>query len=136
MLRKNHLPSRDLLLALFLGLLLATLAGCGQLDFKAGPLLASAAFSKNELSPNADGEDDVAEITYSLRRAANVSIYFENAEGKRFYFRENRRRAPGSYSVLWGGVVDQTEIVDFGYGPVEILSRVLPDGTYRWVVEA
>ncbi|MFZ4849792.1 MAG: hypothetical protein ACOYL7_11745 [Caldilinea sp.] len=136
MLRKHHLPSRDLLLALFLGLLLVTLAGCGQLDFKAGPLLASAAFSKNELSPNADGEDDVAEITYSLRRAANVSIYFENAEGKRFYFRENRRRAPGAYSVLWGGVVDQTEVVDFGYGPVEILSRVLPDGTYRWVIEA
>lgn len=112
------------------------LAGCGQLDFAMGPLLTDVTVSKSEISPNADGQDDATEITYSLRRPADVSIYFENAAGERFYFREQRRRSPGDYRVLWGGVVDSPQTVDLGYGPVEILSRVLPDGAYRWVVEA
>ncbi|MFO7630929.1 MAG: hypothetical protein R6W76_00235 [Caldilinea sp.] len=120
-----------LLLAAMIGL-----TGCGQLDFSMGSLLTGATFSKSEITPNADGQDDVTEITYSLRRPADVSIYFESEAGERFYFRESRRRSPGEYSVLWGGVVDIPETVDLGYGPVEILSRVLPDGLYRWVVEA
>ncbi len=120
---------------LLLGVLWSA-AGCGQLDFALGSLLTDVALSKNVITPNADGLDDAAEITYTLRRPADVSIYFENAAGERFYFRENRRRAPGDYSVLWGGVVDNPETVDLGYGPVEILSRVLPDGDYRWVVTA
>lgn len=121
---------------LFLWITMGALAACGQLELRSGPLLTNVAFSKSEISPNADGQDDVTEIIYTLRRTADVSIYFENEQGERFYFRESRRRSPGNYSVLWGGVVDIPETVDFGYGPVEILSRVLPDGTYRWVVEA
>ncbi|MBW7886695.1 MAG: hypothetical protein H3C34_29515, partial [Caldilineaceae bacterium] len=112
------------------------LAGCGELAFTAGPLLYNVEFSASAISPNADGVDDVTEITYSLRRPADVSIYFENEQGQRFYFRDTRRRSPGDYSVLWGGVVDDPEIVDLGYGPVEVVSRVLSDGTYTWTVEA
>jgi hypothetical protein len=127
--------SRAGMLVVLVGVLFGV-AGCGQLDFTLGPLLSDVTVSKAAISPNADGVDDATEITYTLRRPADVSIYFENAAGERFYFRDNRRRAPGEYSVLWGGVVDQPETVDLGYGPVEILSRVLPDGDYRWVVTA
>lgn len=79
------------------GLLLSVLfgaAGCGQLEFTLGPLLTDVALSKSVITPNADGQDDAAEITYTLRRPADVSIYFENAAGERFYFRE--KSAPGA----------------------------------------
>lgn len=131
---RNDLQSALIIILIFASMI--AIGGCGQLEFSAGPLLSNVVFSKSEISPNADGLDDVTEITYSLRRPADVSIYFENEAGERFYFRDNRRRSPGNYSVLWGGVVDIPETVDFGYGPVEIVSRVLPDGVYRWVVEA
>ena len=117
-------------------LLALALAGCGQLELPAGPLLYDVSFSSNTITPNADGDEDATEIKYSLRRPANVSILFENDEAERFYFREARRRSPGDYSVLWGGVVDEPQTIETGYGPVEVLSRVLPDGHYRWTVEA
>lgn len=112
------------------------LAACGRLDIPIGPLLYDVQVSPNAISPNADGEQDVTEIQYSLRRAADVSIFFEDERGERFYFRRARRRPPGDYSVFWGGVVDQLEVVETDYGPQEILSRVLPDGTYTWYVTA
>lgn len=112
------------------------LTGCGQLDFNAGPLLYDVQVTPDFISPNADGEQDVTEIRYSLRRSAEVSIYFKDANGERFYFRRNQRRSPGDYSVFWGGVVDQPLTVDTPYGEQEILSHVLPDGEYRWIVAA
>ncbi len=124
------------LCVLALALALVTLTGCGNLDLSAGPLLYDAQVSPDSISPNADGVQDATEIRYSLRRAADVSIYFENEAGERFYFRQERRRSPGDYSVLWGGVVDELLTVETDYGPQEILSRVLPDGLYRWTIEA
>jgi hypothetical protein len=112
------------------------LAGCGRLTFDVGPLLHDAQIAPDFISPNADGEQDVTEIAYSLRRPAAVSIFFENEAGERFYFRQDRRRAPGDYTVLWGGVVDQNEVTEVPGGTAEVLSRVLPDGEYRWVIEA
>ncbi len=117
-------------------LALTALAACGDLDLAAGPLLYNAQVSPNAISPNADGVEDATEIQYSLRRPASVSIYFDNEAGERFYFRQERRRSPGDYSVLWGGVVDEPQIVETDYGPQEILSRVLSDGAYRWTIEA
>jgi hypothetical protein len=112
------------------------LGACGRLNVPVGPLLYNVQVSPDEISPNADGEQDVTEIRYSLRRPADVSIYFENASGERFYFRDSRRRSPGDYSVLWGGVVDQSQLIETDYGPQVILSRVLPDGVYTWYVTA
>lgn len=112
------------------------LAGCGRLDVTFGPLLSDVTVSPDQISPNADGQTDVTEIRYTLSRSAYVSIYFEDEEGDRFFFRQNRRRSPGSYSVLWGGVMDEPEIEEVAGGTNEILSRVLPDGRYRWIVEA
>lgn len=121
-----------------LGLLIFLLAlgGCGQLDFALGPLLYNVKIEPDQITPNADGDQDVTSISYSLRRTANVSIYFENAKHERFFFRRDRRRSAGAYGVQWGGVVDEARTVQTSYGPEEILSQVLPDGQYRWTIEA
>lgn len=112
------------------------LAGCGRLDLSFGPLLRDVTVAPDAISPNADGDTDATAIHYSLSRSADVSIYFENAAGERFYFRQERRRSPGDYDVLWGGVVDEPRIIETAGGREEILSQVLADGVYRWVIEA
>ncbi len=127
--RLNVLPA-----ALFLLMILLT--GCGRLEIPIGPLLYDVQIVPSTISPNADGQDDVAEVQYSLRRPADVSILFENEAGERFYFRDKRRRSPGEYSVFWGGAVDDPLIVETEYGTQEILSRVLPDGAYTWRITA
>ncbi len=124
----SHWP---LLVAIFV-----LLGGCGQLDFATGALLYNVKVDPDHITPNADGNQDVTGFSYSLRRTANVSIYFENAKGERFYFRRDRRRSAGDYNVQWGGVVDEARTVQTSYGPEQILSQVLPDGQYRWTVEA
>lgn len=134
---------------LWIAVLLAAILfmnGCGQLQFTAGPLLYDVSVEPTLITPNADGQDDVTEIAYSLRRPSTVSIWFEDADGQRHYFRRDRRRAPGDYDVLWGGVVDQVEMDGTGLdgsgtlpptdGEPQVLSQVLPDGDYRWVIEA
>ncbi len=117
------------LLTLFL------VTACGELDFGVGSLLYDVQVTPIAISPNADGVQDVSEIQYSLRRPAAVSIFFENVDGERFYFRQERRRSPGDYSVFWGGAVEERRIEETEYGPQEILSWVLPDGEYTWTIE-
>ncbi|MEZ4712862.1 MAG: hypothetical protein R3A44_37080 [Caldilineaceae bacterium] len=112
------------------------LAGCGKLEAPWGPLLFEVQVAPDSISPNADGDQDVTEIRYSLRRSALVSIYFENEAGERFYFRQGERRAAGNYSVYWGGAVDDPAVIETNYGTQEILSRVLDNGAYQWAVEA
>jgi hypothetical protein len=73
------------------------------------------------LSPNADGVDDVARISYKVSRACQVYVYFVDEEGQQHFFRDGNKRAPGEYEALFGG----------GIG-----GHVLPDGKYTWVVEA
>ena len=116
--------------------LVALLAACGRLDLATGPLLYDASFSAETITPNADGDTDAVSIAYSLRRAAEVSIYFENAAGERFYFRNSQRRAPDDYRVDWGGVIDEPRVLDSDMGRQEVLSQVLADGDYTWTIEA
>jgi len=85
------------------------------------PLLYDVKVAPDVISPNADGRDDVTRIEYKLRRSADLSIYFLDAEGEKHYFRENKRRSSGKYNVYFGGVVE---------------GRMLPDGTYTWGLEA
>ncbi|MXX26572.1 MAG: hypothetical protein F4Z82_14145, partial [Caldilineaceae bacterium SB0668_bin_21] len=125
----TRIALRTVVFALFL-------AGCGRLDVGFGPLLRDVTVAPDQISPNADGDTDVTEIRYTLSRSAYVSIFFEDEEGERFYFRKDRRRSPGSYSVLWGGVMDEPLIEQLDGGTNEILSRVLPDGKYRWFIQA
>ncbi len=67
------------------------------------PLLYDVSVSPAAISPNADGTDDATNIAYGLSRNATVSVYFENADGERFYFRQDRPRSAGEYRVQWGG---------------------------------
>ena len=123
-------------IALWIVIFALLLGGCGRLNAGIGPLLRDVTVAPDQISPNADGDTDVTEIRYTLSRSAYISIFFENKEGDRFHFRQNRRRSPGNYSVLWGGVMDEPMIEQLEDGTNEILSRVLPDGKYRWFVQA
>jgi len=123
-------------LLLIIGAIIGALAGCGQLQFDWGPLLYDVTVSPDHITPNADGSTDVTRISYRLRRSADVTISFTNEASEPFYFRRERRRSRGDYSVLWGGTAEESTIVETDYGPQELLSRVLPDGTYTWRVEA
>lgn len=120
----------------FLPLLMCVIAACGQLNLAPGPTLYDVSLTPDAITPNADGVTDATEIRYSLRRSADVSVWFENEEGERFYFRQDRRRAPGDYDVLWGGVIDDPHEIDEGTGVQTVQSQVLPDGVYTWTIAA
>jgi hypothetical protein len=107
------------------------------------PLLSEVQVAPDVISPNADGVDDVTHIRYRISRPANVSIYFVDAEGNRYYFRDAQRRSPGRYDVYWGGVVNPQEAVgpypqvrQVAGGQMLVESQVLPDDVYTWAVEA
>ncbi|HDN79498.1 MAG: hypothetical protein DRI61_13840 [Chloroflexi bacterium] len=85
------------------------------------PLLTDAKVWPEHITPNADGSTDVAVINYRLNRNAWVSIYFIDESGQPHYFRREKRRSIGEYTVYFGGVVQ---------------GRMLPDGNYTWVIEA
>jgi hypothetical protein len=87
------------------------------------------------ITPNADGESDATQISYTLSRNAAVSIYFENENGDRFYFREDKPRGAGDYRVLFSGIVDGYRLPD-DIVEGKILSRLLQDGNYTWTIEA
>ena len=100
------------------------------------PLLYDVSVSPELISPNADGNEDATSIQYKLTRNADLSIYFENAGGEKFYFRKDRPRSPGDYHVLWGGAINQSYWLENEFGRQLVKSWVLTDGPYTWVVEA
>ncbi|MFO7696239.1 MAG: hypothetical protein R6X16_03680 [Anaerolineae bacterium] len=102
-----------LLLAL-LGLLLT--AGCAP-----SSLISDVTVRPEVISPNADGDADVAEVHYALSRQANVSIYLVDQDGGRHDLRVNERRSKGERTIYFGGVID---------------GQLLPDGDYRMIFEA
>ena len=99
------------------------------------PLILAAGFDRPAISPNADGEGDIAVFDYRLSRPAIVSLSLIAEGGPRFYFRQEQARADGDYSVLFSGVVDgfvhEGETV---HGLIE--RRLIPNGAYSWRLEA
>ncbi len=99
------------------------------------PLILAAGFDRAAISPNADGEDDIAVFSYSLSRPAVISLSLTSDAGRTFYFRQDQPRADDDYTVLFSGVVDgflqEGEAV---YGEIE--RRLIPNGTYAWRLEA
>jgi hypothetical protein len=100
-----------------------------------GSLLSDAGFDKTQISPNADGVDDITTIQYSLSRPARVTIYLENALGERYYFRENERRVAGDYSVYFSGIVGGYTLPGEDI-PGTIERRLIPSDRYTWGIEA
>jgi len=107
---------RGFLNLIILASLLPMVNTCG-----ATPLLSEAKIWPDRITPNADGDTDVAVISYRLNRNAYVSIYLLDEKNQPHYFRKDQRRSIGEHTVYFGGVVQD---------------RVLPDGRYTWVIEA
>ncbi|HUN22686.1 MAG TPA: hypothetical protein PK299_06075 [Anaerolineales bacterium] len=127
---------RPISVTLLVLLFSAGLLGIGWLVLRPkGELLTSAQFSHNNISPNADGVDDLTRITYQLERPANVSIYFLASDNTRYNFRTDNPREAGEYNLLFSGVVDGFTLPNESIEG-EVLNRVLPDGEYTWVVSA
>ncbi|MCA9889516.1 MAG: hypothetical protein KC546_14145 [Anaerolineae bacterium] len=99
------------------------------------PLVTSAGFDRDEITPNADGENDVANFTYDLTRNATVSILLQDADGITYTFRDSQERIPQSYTVQFGGVVDGFVLPDEVLGGT-VERRLLPDGDYTWELVA
>ena len=119
--------------AAILGITLALAACCEK------PLLSQVSFSKDAITPNADGDEDVVLITFNLSRSADISIYFEDAEGERFYFRDTVYHGPSiekPYTVYFAGVVEGYTLAEETFEGFTVEKRVLQDGVYTWTVEA
>lgn len=99
------------------------------------PLLVSASFSHERISPNADGIDDVAEFQYEVTRNAFVTLTFTNADGVEFIFRDAERRIAEQYALLFSGVVDGFVLPGETVAG-EVVRRLLPDGVYTWTLRA
>ena len=121
------------LFAVVLGLAL-TVAACGE-----EPLLTNVSFDRDHITPNADGKTDVLRITYNLNRSAEISIRFEDQEGRKYTFRDHARRGPSvekPYQVLFSGVVHGYILPTESFTEFGVEQRVLQDGDYTWTVEA
>lgn len=115
-----------------LAVILTTIYGALNIDRS---LIKSASLSLSTITPNADGDKDVARIDYTLHRNAVLSIYFVDEGGHSYFFRREQRRSAGDYSVLFSGVVEGFSHPGENLeGLVE--ARLLPDGEYNWVLEA
>ncbi|HYO87110.1 MAG TPA: hypothetical protein VER79_00595 [Candidatus Limnocylindrales bacterium] len=120
--------------AAVVGLVVVVAAGALLLQ-PPGPLITSAGFSPETITPDADGVDDVTEFSYGLARAATVSVQFTAPDGTAFDFRSGETRTEGEYSVLFSGVVDGFSLPgDAVQG--EIMRRLMPDGEYTWTLTA
>jgi hypothetical protein len=106
------------IIALLAGMLIVLIlaSGCGEQS-----LLAAASFQPAAITPNGDGQADATQIDYTLNQPALVSIYLQDSAGRMYYFRRDQPRTAGSYSVLFGGIVD---------------NHMLPNGVYTWTVTA
>lgn len=129
-----QLPKAYVLVGVFIALIVVGVVGILTLQ-PPSDLLPKAEISIETISPNADGDSDLAVLSYSLSRNANVSIIFENEANDIFYFREAEPRSEGDYSVQFSGVVDgyvlPDETID---GTVE--RRLIPNGSYTWTIRA
>jgi hypothetical protein len=87
------------------------------------PTIENLLVSPDTISPNADGIDDVAEITYQLPVSATVDITFTGPDGRTSYpFVAGDEEGPILQRQIWNG-----KSVD---------NALLPDGVYTYTVRA
>ncbi len=99
------------------------------------PLIIQAGFSLETITPNADGEADVTEFSYTLSRNARISLVFEGDSGTSYVFRDNEPRTAGEKKVLFSGVVDGFILPDETISGI-VERRLIPDGHYTWRLQA
>lgn len=99
------------------------------------PLITYVRFSQDSLSANADGTEDVVEISYELTENARISLHFIAESGQVHPFRDDVARAKGEYALHFSGVV-QAESDSLPGAVGEIVRHTLPDGRYEWVFSA
>lgn len=99
-----------------------------------GSLIRNVGFSVDTITPNADGDNDIAVFSYHLARNANVTLRFESEDGAYSYsFRESEQRSgPQQYSVNFSGVVDGFNLANDGEIVGTIERRLMPNGRYKW----
>ncbi|PJF41403.1 MAG: hypothetical protein D6737_12170 [Chloroflexi bacterium] len=95
------------------------------------PLIEHAGFAHGIITPNADGDTDITQFSYTLSRDALVSIMLESRGGQEFVFRQNEPRPADDYQVLFSGVVNGFVLPgEHIEGVVD--RRLMPDGEYTW----
>ena len=85
------------------------------------PAIENLAAYPNVVTPNFDGIDDVASITYRLTKRARVVASATNAAGTRVHLGTQELLEPGEYRELWDGLSKE---------------RPLPDGAYDFSIRA
>jgi hypothetical protein len=99
-------------------------------------LLPSAQFYPETISPNADGIDDITELSYEVTRNADVTVILTSTtDSSEYLFRDNQRRSPEEYSVLFSGVVDGF-ILPGEEIAGDVLRRLIPNDEYTWTLRA
>lgn len=99
------------------------------------PLIIEAGFDRDAISPNADGENDLAIFAYRLARPAVIDMTLTAEDNTTFYFRRRQTRADGDYTVLFSGVVDGYLLAD-EEAPGHLERRLMPNGLYTWQLDA
>src|ERR1035437_3661768 len=98
------------------------LDGCSS-----GPFMSDLQVSASEIVPYGSGVHDEADITYSLTRRAEVSAQLIGPDGKQYVIRAPQLRTPDQYQIPFKGLVQV---------PNTNWLRVLPDGTYKLIIQA
>ena len=88
------------------------------------PVVSDVMVTPDVITPDGDGKDDLARISYRVNALARVSIYLADRQGRRHYIRQGALRpsSPRPYEYLFNGVGED--------------GRLLPEGQYTWTVEA
>jgi len=102
---------------------LLAMAGCGS-----GQFLSPLSVSATTITPNGGSQHAETTIGYSLAKRADVSATLIGPDGKTTYqIRPPQTRMPDQYVIAFSGVAPV---------PGKTWLRVVPDGTYRLVVQA
>ncbi len=119
-------------IVVLLGLLALVLSACGE-----KPLLQDVSIQPAIITPNADGDTDLAKIEFLLNRSATVSITLYDKNGTQYTFRPPSRLPlhDKAYTVYFGGVVEGYTLPGEAYD-YNIIKRMLPDGDYTWEIQA